>query len=846
MVQRRQRRAAGSSDAAIGASEFATALNNSGGGDNSAVVLNALRRFAKTVRRQRRLALSSSEHVVPADGPDELASEEDLIATDSDSELEEEEETDIDEIDDDDELVPMKGGNGTAPPKPSRIPNTQPAKKRYKRDEAWKEDSASYNVPFVGTAAFVQRDRVVRGEWPTGLLQAYLAKSPLAVELTATTMGETKKDLDAHAAAVGSDKKKKGNAALKDDNTITKNNKQKMLSQAIQKAHLVALSELLTAAIPIDTLRRHLQRDGSLAVATTASSSNENNTPESTWQPPRFVSQVVALRLPGILRSLADETGHGKGKSGLAAKYGGCGPLAAPALTILTRLCEIQEPPSAAVAAPFLSIIRHVARSLEQDLPDGVLRFLVAAPQPRTHQQQHHHSSEMSANPLPNSDGEMTAAAAGANSNSSVVRWKASPRIQSQIAAHMLTAALTEIGDSVVFSCICSSGGKVRPGLLFLALQRGLPTTGRSSGLSKYPTCIHRLPPQQLQAVRRVVLAVQDMMNRQSASKRLMLEAFSTECIQSLCCMSVGWAPTLIRFEDVLNSTDEYVNNDADTRLQEVVGKEIRRLTFSLLADSSRSPLLQAISGTNKPNQNATSSEQIIVRAMAYLIEEDGNPLEVRRFVLYTLNMAPNLLPALFRVLLLPDMARTPCQLAARLNCISFFLRQGPCAKDCLSVEGPFVAADDTIALVFVPFALKKTYFMKALQSTSALVAFEALKLYGSILARHRDFRMYHVNEKYPSQVTVVTECLVSSLPDLAMLSNALAKLNTTANAKSDVVLYAYICDVIRLYVVEFHRKFDLCKVLSTDAESFLHFPLFVQKMIVSAIQVAISTQEVR
>ena len=119
----------------LGASEFASILN----GSDPTAILNALVKFVKLVRRQRRQAFS--------DRPEE---------SDDDDSSSREEENDAEQ-----------------------------ASKRFRKDEQWKEDSANYAVPFVGTSlARGPSEPVTKGEWPTGFLKAYLAKSPAAVELT--------------------------------------------------------------------------------------------------------------------------------------------------------------------------------------------------------------------------------------------------------------------------------------------------------------------------------------------------------------------------------------------------------------------------------------------------------------------------------------------------------------------------------------------------------------------------------------------------------------------------------------------------------------------------------------
>lgn len=133
----------------IGSSEFCAHLNNDG--TSPTTIYLALKRFAWTARKQR---LSSTKDDNSGSSGDEDGDSEDDIDTAGDEQQEY---------------------------------TSEPPKKKYRKDESWKEDTSSYNVPFVGTNVAVTLDPVVTGEWPTGLLKAYLEKSPLAVELTSDT-----------------------------------------------------------------------------------------------------------------------------------------------------------------------------------------------------------------------------------------------------------------------------------------------------------------------------------------------------------------------------------------------------------------------------------------------------------------------------------------------------------------------------------------------------------------------------------------------------------------------------------------------------------------------------------
>ena len=169
------------SDRLIGASEFCALLNNDSSSPNA--LYHALKRFSQTARHQR------------------LPSEELTAADSSDDEEEEEEEAQQD----------------------------GPPTKKYRKTESWKEDTASYNVPFVGTSVAIGLDAVVPGEWPTGLMKAYLDKSPLAVELTGETFFPGSK------LYISLSKK-----------TVKKS--QRQLPRKLLKVYLKALTELVAAA----------------------------------------------------------------------------------------------------------------------------------------------------------------------------------------------------------------------------------------------------------------------------------------------------------------------------------------------------------------------------------------------------------------------------------------------------------------------------------------------------------------------------------------------------------------------------------------------------------------------
>jgi hypothetical protein len=287
-------------DLPLGATELAAILNN---GEDPAALYRGLARFVRTVRRERRLALGS---------PDDAAGQDD---DDDASHHKSDAETDEDDLDDE-------------PP---------PAEKKLKKEEAWKADTAAYDVPYVGTSvAAHQAAPIVQGQWPTGLLRAYLLKSPRAVELTSDQLVPWGISSRVHKLLL---RQKKGR-----------------LSQAIYKQYLRAVAELLTAALPRTCLLEMMSLE-SVSTNDDPSVDDQDNNPWSL-----FVRELLKERLAGYASLLRDETGNGKGKVGTAE--GGCGGLAPLALQVLTRLAQTSTESARQVlrALPHESVWRFLLR----------------------------------------------------------------------------------------------------------------------------------------------------------------------------------------------------------------------------------------------------------------------------------------------------------------------------------------------------------------------------------------------------------------------------------------------------------------------------------------------------
>ncbi|CAJ1918000.1 unnamed protein product [Cylindrotheca closterium] len=467
----------------IGASEFAATLN----GDDPHEILRVLKLFAKSVQKERQLAL-----------------------------FDEQDESDSDSSDDDDE--------GDVEERPA---------KKLKKDEQWKEDSASYHVPFVGTA--VSRSdvsEVVAGQWPTGLLEAYLNKSPLAIELMSDDISSSEGKI--HRSLL--------------------RKKHMKTSRAIKKAYLNAVAQLLTAVIPIRKLRQQnsedmynssAEEDSDVAVVDVSSDAKYG----------KFLPALLKKRLPECINVLNEETSSGRGKTGV---LGGCGNLAVPALKLIQNIVFAST-----------ANARLVAKYLDEELHHGVLRCLLRPLPPKV-----------------NSKSEKVA------SSSDISR-----RLEARTETMELANFLLKMQDTVVNTYICTSGSKerkVKPGILFVALREGLlPGKAKSQSpndidndgdATDYMDAVADL----LKSFRLLILNQPKSMN-----SRLLSELLSGEPIQNLCFL-LTHAPRLSGKNTYLSIVNEKDTYGGDIESLPNVGLEARRIVFPLLYDSSRSPYLSA------------------------------------------------------------------------------------------------------------------------------------------------------------------------------------------------------------------------------------------------------------
>jgi len=477
----------------LGATEFAATLN----GENPSAIHQVLLRFAKQVRKERLVALSLMS--CSGDDGDEYSSS--------------------DDVDDEEE---EDNRNTELNPPPS---------KKFKKAESWKEDTSSYHVPFVGTA--VSRGdvaEVIKGEWPTGLLKAYLRKSPLAIELTGDDWIPSS------------------------SSTIHKSllrRKQTKLSRAIYKAYLKCLAELVTASVPLESFQ-----DGVPDQSLTGDDGRDGgDTDEFSRQHP-FLSALLKLRLKGIFNVLIEETDKGHGKPGI---YGGCGKLAPVALQILQN-----------VARTSIGNARLVCRFLDEELMDGVLKVLLRPPPPPREVDKSVDDTTTQGKRTP------------------------STKKPARVMAIRLASTLLKTGDSAVAAYVCTAGNrerKIKPGIVYHAFRDGLARHSQTHGLKELDDSDYFDAVLGLLQTGRKLLGNPKM--QKSLNSKQWNDLFARDPLSHLCDLS-DYAPILHNHDfirDVLAGADVYLDLSKDDVLSQAA-IESRRLLYLLMADRIQSPVL--------------------------------------------------------------------------------------------------------------------------------------------------------------------------------------------------------------------------------------------------------------
>ena len=621
-----------------------------------------------------------------------------------------------------------------------------------KLKEEWMQDSKDYNVPFVGTSvAKGETGRVVVGQWPTGFLEAYLRQSPLAVELTSDDLippsGHVHKRL--------------------------LRQKQGKVSYAIYKAYLQALSELVTAAIPISTLKRDY------GVETSEDDDEEQK------EQPRFMTVLMKERFPGIVQILNDETGSGRGKDG---SISGVGQLAVPVLQILTRLASCS-----------LGTSRQVVRSLDSSVREGVLKVLLREPRKS---QQNNNAADLE------KDGD----------EEQEQRDRLAVPYKTRSSCIQLAVALLDMQDQSITSYISTLGSKERknnPGLLYLALRYGF-----QDSMFQEQEEITQAQEDYLESVSILLQSTAVLLEEDKEgllSRRALADLLGAEALMNMS-QTATCAPPLTSYEDVLKGEDEY--KDMVTSLEDV-GIEARRLLFPLLANSSRSPFLRRISG-KEDDKVSTIYITFMVKALNQLLNTSTS-LPTQNFIIHSLAENPLLLPGFLKGMQIPDVKSTFTFLS-KLHFIARIVKDGPSPSACIVTTDMSPRGIEKLMLVVLPQNLNKHLLSRAIQSSNPLIVAEAAKLIMRVLAR---FRLLLSSFGQSADQDLVSHAFVARLPDVQALVSIRSKFDPFANQQKGIVIVnGLICrlldalaETVPSAIVS--AKFDWIKLLPDNPSLF-------------------------
>jgi hypothetical protein len=586
--------------------------------------------------------------------------------------------------------------------------------------------------------------------------------------------------------------------------------KQGKLSQAIFKALLRALAELVTAAVTKETMMIQKKQDGQQHLN---NFQRRLNNLESDGNTPRFLEVVIKDRLPGLLTLLQTETKQGKGSSG---------PLVPLVLAILARIAQTS-----------LQNARNLARTLDQSLSEGVWKSVIRlAPSHNNNnnQQQHQGTQER------------------------LVESSSSRREESRTAFLHLTRTLLQTRDNTVFHYVSSPGSKDRkmsPGLLVLALRESLRDSFASSSSSSHAAeAYHHGLALFLETLRIIVCHAANVV-----SIRRWNELFTYDVMQNLCEISIH-APRLAKpdhFQNVLDGTDRDPPQQEEITPLQRAGRGARSLLWLLLVDPERSPLLKWVQHDNPSNQSQStrgdsgSSEQTVVRAMCRLLETHplAGKLSLHRCLLHGIQATPVLLPLLFQKLNVPDPVKHPFAFCARLRFVSHLIRNGPSPQE--SSTGTTNLQPSNVDLrLFWPGGWKKHVFTKALQGGNSLAVVQTLTLLTCFLQR-----IQSENAELNKRIDPYTgdllwkersKKLTAILPDSQVVLSAVSRFDLEGVDRATPVVRSHLChylSALTTILPDFlsEVKFDWMKLLPSNAERFCQFPLTLQAQLLQTVK---------
>lgn len=510
----------------------------------------------------------------------------------------------------------------------------------------------------------------------------------------------------------------------------------------------------------------------------------------------QFLPVLLHKRLASFFQLLTEETDKGRGKPGTDGDKGSVAP---PILRFLQY-----------VSMTSIANARLVCRFLHEDLPDRVLKSLLQPPSPSKRNNEETSDTQVATKP-------------------------------SRVEAIRLATLLLRTKDSAVLTYICSEGSrerKIKPGILYCAFREGLASRAENLNEStvEYLICVSEM----IQEFRTLL----DSNHRSSAiGPKLLGDLVATkDALNNLCALSF-YAPPLTTgrsFQNVLSATDDGHEKEALPK----AGAEARRLLFILLSDPKKSPLLRDLNSTH-------NNVQIIINLILRILQMPISGLEVRRFLIYSFETSPVLLPSLFRSLSVPEPKRT-FDFLSTLSFVNTLMKNGPTPLSCLTKSFPDLKSakpEDVLHAIF-PSKLNRSSLGKALQSSNPLVCLECLKIVRTALLRFKLLCTEILGDtKCQETVSRWTSVFAQWMPDIQVLLAMRSKYIPLGNSRGNALLLQGLHQVLELYAkvlpsVVQSSSFDWMKLLPA-IDSFGTLQPLVQRRLLLCLRTLLGTCQV-
>ena len=767
----------------LGATQLAIALQDAV--SNPVMVGRILRQFVQQVRHERRIALRGTKKVLQNKDNNDSDEEEDDGSDDDDSvesdyyDLGSDSDSDDSDGNENSTNLPEDSHNGK-PSSPKRQRRNDPIHNEDKDEEEWKRDANRYGVPFVGTSVGrMERHPVIPGVWPTGLLDAYLRKSPAATELVTLPCW-----YGATIAMAAANNPHSGTTSHSSTTTATASLRKLTPSQrwTLARAQLQAFAELVTAGVNVNA-----------RFATEDSQLSPSPSPAIRFLPgliERHLESIVTA-VQGCARQLQSRRPKAKPKPTVVDSTGASAaadPTSAvislsPAARLLPDLLRLWLHLSRASVPP--SAVEHAGRVggggvagrgpvqmplLLRDLPNVRLpwRLLLRIAMP---------------------DGNDSD---GGHFPPSVVRDRAAIMEARRLLVDLAHSWLQSRHPPVLAWLVTpgSSSGQPRreqesrpiaasssssssPGLLYEIFREGVAldvngNTAASDDTAEHVVCqsLARL----LGSLHRLIL-----LPRGKPAIRFAAEALSSrECGAHL----VQWArlaPSATTFDHraILQrqdggEDDEVGLQSSRLQAQRRLGTVARRFLFCLMADPAHSPFLAL----------KTVAEAPLVRLMQLLLPAPG--ISIQKFLVHCLEVTPQLSSPLFRSLPVPDPASHTIPWAKTMR---FWVRV-------LRSWQPARGGDRPATSPPWPALLKKQQVTQALQGSNPLVVTVTLQALALYLRKQA---VAGTPEEGDMNLEAV-HAEMKNLPEIAVLTRLL-------NGTSSNVVAGSVCEVLLRWI---------------------------------------------